>query len=87
MTGWVDTGTSQRHWLAAGITWKGMPLGGTVRPELKELQVTYDSNSQPMHSVENLGTVPYQVDFANLAPTTFMRWAARARLKLARREQ
>src|SRR5947209_13075311 len=37
MAGWVDTATSQRHLLAAGVTWKGKPLGGTVRPELKSM--------------------------------------------------
>jgi hypothetical protein len=42
----------------------------TVRPELKELQVTYDSNSQPLHSVENLGTVPYQAYRVELKPVT-----------------
>jgi hypothetical protein len=41
----------------------------TVRPELKELQVTYDPLSQPMHSVENLGDVPYQAYRVELKPT------------------
>lgn len=42
----------------------------TPRPELKELQVTYDANSQPLHSVENLGTVTYQAYRVELKPTT-----------------
>src|SRR5260370_33180083 len=37
MTGWADTGTSQIHWPGAGVTWKGTPLGVTVRPELKSM--------------------------------------------------
>ena len=41
----------------------------TLRPELKELQVTYDAASQPMHSVENLGDVPYQAYRVELKPT------------------
>jgi len=42
----------------------------TMRPELKELQVTYDANSQPLHSIENLGTVPYQAYRVEIKPTT-----------------
>jgi hypothetical protein len=42
----------------------------TARPELKELQVTYDPSSQPLHSVENLGGVPYQAYRVELKPTT-----------------
>jgi hypothetical protein len=41
----------------------------TLRPELKELQVTYDPSSQPLHSVENLGEVPYQAYRVELKPT------------------
>ncbi|MGA2881920.1 MAG: hypothetical protein ABSG13_23450 [Bryobacteraceae bacterium] len=41
----------------------------TARPELKEMQVTYDPSSQPLHSVENLGTVPYQAYRVELKPT------------------
>jgi hypothetical protein len=41
----------------------------TARAELKEMQVTYDPNSQPLHSVENLGTVPYQAYRIELKPT------------------
>ena len=40
------------------------------RPELKELQVTYDPSSQPLHSVENLGKVEYQAYRVELKPTT-----------------
>jgi len=42
----------------------------TTRPELKELQVTYDPSSQPLHSVENLGVVPYQAYRVELKPAT-----------------
>ena len=42
----------------------------TPRAELKEMQVTYDPNSQPLHSVENLGTVVYQAYRVELKPVT-----------------
>jgi hypothetical protein len=42
----------------------------TPRAELKEMQVTYDPNSQPVHSVENLGKVMYQAYRVELKPTT-----------------
>jgi len=42
----------------------------TPRAELKEMQVTYDPNSQPMHSIENLGTLAYQAYRIELKPTT-----------------
>jgi hypothetical protein len=42
----------------------------TNRPELKELQVSYDPASQPLHSVENLGDVPYQAYRVELKPTS-----------------
>jgi hypothetical protein len=42
----------------------------TPRAELKEMQVTYDANNQPLHSVENLGTVMYQAYRVELKPTT-----------------
>ena len=32
--------------------------------------MTYDANSQPLHSVENLGTVTYQAYRVELKPTT-----------------
>jgi len=46
-----------------------------TRTELKELQVTFDPNSQPLHSVENLGKAPYQAYRIELKPT-----AAKAKL-------
>jgi hypothetical protein len=42
----------------------------TPRAELKEMQVTYDANSQPLHSIENLGKVAYQAYRIELKPTT-----------------
>jgi len=42
----------------------------TPRAELKEMQVTFDPSSQPLHSVENLGTVTYQVYRVEIKPTT-----------------
>jgi quercetin dioxygenase-like cupin family protein len=42
----------------------------TPRDELKEMQVTFDPNSQPLHSVENLGKVTYQAYRVELKPTT-----------------
>ena len=42
----------------------------TPRDELKEMQVTFDANSQPLHSVENLGKVVYQAYRVELKPTT-----------------
>src|SRR5215471_4249480 len=41
-----------------------------TRAELKELQVTFDPNSQPLHSVENLGKAPYQAYRIELKPAT-----------------
>jgi len=47
------------------------PDGKTVpRAELKEMQISYDANSQPVHSVENLGKVMYQAYRVELKPTT-----------------
>ncbi|HXP83951.1 MAG TPA: hypothetical protein VN841_04490 [Bryobacteraceae bacterium] len=51
----------------------------TPRAELKEMQVTYDATSQPLHSVENLGTVPYQAYRVELKPTTTIAVAKPAR--------
>jgi hypothetical protein len=42
----------------------------TERAELKTLQVSFDANSQPLHSVENLGKVAYQAYRVELKPTT-----------------
>jgi hypothetical protein len=42
----------------------------TTRAELKDLQVTYDPNGQPSHSIENVGTFPYQAYRIELKPTT-----------------
>jgi hypothetical protein len=42
----------------------------TPRAELKQLQVTYDPSSQPLHSVENLGKEWYQAYRIELKPTT-----------------
>jgi hypothetical protein len=42
----------------------------TPRAELKEMQVTFDSSSQPSHSVENLGKVMYQAYRVEIKPTT-----------------
>jgi hypothetical protein len=51
----------------------------TPRAELKEMQVTYDPNSQPLHSVENLGKVVYQAYRVELKPTTAVAVAKVAR--------
>jgi hypothetical protein len=42
----------------------------TPRAELKEMQISFDANSQPLHSVENLGKVVYQAYRVELKPTT-----------------
>jgi hypothetical protein len=42
----------------------------TIRPELKELQVNYDGQAQPLHSIENLGQAPYQAYRVELKPTS-----------------
>jgi len=42
----------------------------TPRDELKQLQVSFDANSQPMHSIENLGKATYQAYRIELKPTT-----------------
>jgi hypothetical protein len=48
-----------------------LPDGKTIpRAELKEMQISYDANSQPVHSVENLGKVLYQAYRVELKPTT-----------------
>ena len=51
----------------------------TPRAELKEMQVTFDSNSQPLHSVENLGKVMYQAYRVEIKPTTKVAIAKPAR--------
>src|SRR5262249_40251590 len=51
----------------------------TPRAELKEMQVTYDPNGQPLHSIENLGTVPYQAYRVEFKPTTTVAVARPAR--------
>ena len=45
---------------------------GTKAPkaELKQLEVRYDAESQPSHSIENLGKVPYQAYRIELKPTS-----------------
>ena len=48
-----------------------LPDGKTIpRAELKELQISYDAKSQPLHSVENFGKVFYQAYRVELKPTT-----------------
>jgi len=42
----------------------------TPRAELKQLEVRYEAESQPSHSVENLGKVVYQAYRIELKPTT-----------------
>ncbi len=42
----------------------------TPRAELKQMQVTFDPNPQPLHSVENLGTELYQAYRVELKPVT-----------------
>lgn len=51
----------------------------TPRAELKEMQVTFDSSSQPLHSIENLGNVPYQAYRVEIKPTTKLALAKPAR--------
>ena len=41
----------------------------TPRAELKQMEVTYQADSQPSHSVENLGKVLYQAYRIELKPT------------------
>jgi hypothetical protein len=40
------------------------------RAELKEMQVTFDPSSQPLHSIENLGSVMYEAYRVEIKPTT-----------------
>src|SRR5258708_25700086 len=42
----------------------------TPRAELKEMQVTFDASSQPLHSIENLGSVVCQAYRVEIKPTT-----------------
>ena len=51
----------------------------TPRAELKEMQVTFDPSSQPLHSVENLGNVTYQAYRIEIKPTTKVAVAKPAR--------
>ncbi len=48
-----------------------LPDGKKIpRAELKEMQISFDPMSQPVHSVENLGKVMYQAYRVELKPTT-----------------
>jgi len=51
----------------------------TPRAELKEMQVTFDSSSQPLHSIENLGSVVYQAYRVEIKPVTKVALAKPAR--------
>jgi hypothetical protein len=51
----------------------------TPRAELKEMQVTFDATSQPLHSIENLGKVVYQAYRVEIKPTTKVAVAKLAR--------
>jgi hypothetical protein len=51
----------------------------TPRAELKEMQVTFDATSQPLHSIENLGNVVYQAYRVEIKPTTKVAVAKLAR--------
>lgn len=42
----------------------------TPRPELKQMQVTFDPNPQPLHSIENLGPGVFQAYRVELKPTS-----------------
>jgi len=42
----------------------------TPKAELKQLDVHYESDAQPLHSIENLGKVVYQAYRIELKPTT-----------------
>lgn len=47
-----------------------MPDGTkTLQPELKEMQVTYAADPEPLHSVQNLSTAVYQAYRIELKPT------------------
>jgi hypothetical protein len=75
------------HTWPAVVVYFGLPpsqrfvADGTKTPRagLKGLQVTYDANSQPLHSIENLGTVVYQAYRVELKPTTTIAAAKPAR--------
>jgi len=66
------------HTWPAVVVYFGLPPSqrftkdGKAKPgaELKELQVTYDPNGQPLHSIENLGKAVYQAYRVELKPTT-----------------
>ena len=70
--------TWHTHTWPAVVVYFGLPPSerftkdgkSTKRAELKELQVTYDANGQAMHSIENLGKVPYQAYRVELKPVT-----------------
>jgi hypothetical protein len=66
------------HTWPAVVVYFGLPASqrftkdgkATPRAEFKELQVTYDPNGQPLHSIENLGKTVYQAYRVELKPTT-----------------
>ena len=66
------------HTWPAVVVYFGLPSSqrftkdgkATPRAEFKELQVTYDPNGQPLHSIENLGKTVYQAYRVELKPTT-----------------
>jgi len=66
------------HTWPAVIVYFGLPASqrftkdgkATPRAEFKELQVTYDPNGQPLHSIENLGKTVYQAYRVELKPVT-----------------
>lgn len=54
------------------------PDGGKKpRAELTHMEISFDPNSQPVHSVENLGKVMYQAYRIELKPTTTVALATR----------
>jgi hypothetical protein len=66
------------HTLPAVVIYFGLPASvrytadsqKTARPGFTALQVGYDPDGQPSHSIENVGTVPYQAYRVELKPTT-----------------
>jgi len=66
------------HTWPAVVVYFGLPQSArstadgkkTPRAEFKELQVSFDANGQPLHSIENLGTIVYSAYRIELKPTT-----------------
>ena len=62
-----------RSWCISAASFSASYAGrekDAAEAELKEMRVAFDPSSQPLHSVENLGSFAYQAYRVELKPTT-----------------